>query len=144
MIEQLYRASAAGVKIKLLIRGMCSLICETPGLSDNIQAISLVDKYLEHARVYIFHNGGEEIMWMSSADLMKRNLDQRVEVTFPVSNPEHRKTIRHILDLQWSDNQKARILDATQSNTRLANREGKSCRAQDAIYGYLKRLGQED
>ncbi|MFA0789264.1 polyphosphate kinase 1 [Microbulbifer echini] len=144
VIAQLYRASAAGVKIKLLIRGMCSLICETPGLSDNIQAISLVDKYLEHARVYIFHNGGEELLWISSADLMKRNLDQRVEVTFPVSNPEHHKTIREVMELQWNDNQKARVLDAEQSNTRLANAEGKNCRSQDAIYTYLKQLGESE
>ncbi|MFA0811539.1 polyphosphate kinase 1 [Microbulbifer epialgicus] len=143
VIAQLYRASAAGVKIKLIIRGECSLVCETPGLSDNIQTISLVDKFLEHSRVYIFHNGGEEVIWISSANLKKRCLDERVEVTLPVVDLEHRKLIRKIMDLQWNDNQKARVLDVKQTNTRLANRGGRDCRAQDAIYRYLKELPQQ-
>ncbi|WP_444928642.1 polyphosphate kinase 1 [Microbulbifer sp. SSSA002] len=139
VIEQLYRASAAGVTIRIIVRGMCTLVCETPGLSDNIRVISLVDKYLEHARIYIFHNGGNELTWLSSADLMKRNLDQRVEVTFPVLDSEHQATIRKIMELQWSDNQKARLIDAKQSNSKLANAGRKGCRAQDAIYRYLKK-----
>ncbi|MFA0811538.1 polyphosphate kinase 1 [Microbulbifer epialgicus] len=138
MISRLYCASAAGVKVRIIVRSMCSLVCETPGLSDNIQVISLVDKYLEHARVYIFHNAGEELMWLSSADLMTRNLDYRIEVTFPLTNSEHRRTIRKILEFQWSDNQKARIMDAKQSNRRIANNSLRGCRAQDAIYRYLK------
>jgi len=138
IVERLYRASSAGVKVRIIVRSMCSLVCETPGLSDNIQVISLVDKFLEHARVYIFYNGGEELMWMSSADLMTRNLDHRVEVTFPVSNSGHREIVRKILELQWSDNQKARVLDAGQSNRRLASNSSRSCRAQDAIYRFLK------
>lgn len=138
VVERLYRASSAGVKVRIIVRSMCSLVCETPGLSDNIQVISLVDKFLEHARVYIFYNGGEELMWMSSADLMTRNLDHRVEVTFPVSNSGHREIVRKILELQWSDNQKARVLDAGQSNRRLASNSRRGCRAQDAIYRFLK------
>ncbi|WP_323845529.1 polyphosphate kinase 1 [Microbulbifer magnicolonia] len=139
LIEHLYQASAAGVKVRIIVRSMCALVCQTPGLSDNIQVISLVDKYLEHARVYIFHNGGEERMWMSSADLMTRNLDHRVEVTFPITDAEHKKTVTQIMELQWSDNQKARVLDAEQSNTRIARNADKGCRAQDAIYRLLKR-----
>ncbi|WP_193161812.1 polyphosphate kinase 1 [Microbulbifer hainanensis] len=139
VIERLYRASAAGVKIRIIVRSMCSLVCETPGLSDNIQVISLVDKFLEHARVYLFHNGGDTQVWLSSADLMTRNLDHRVEVTFPVTDSEHRATIQKIMELQWSDNCKARVLDAQQSNTRIADNSAKGCRAQDAIYRYLKR-----
>ncbi|WP_444911591.1 polyphosphate kinase 1 [Microbulbifer sp. PAAF003] len=143
IIEQLYRASAAGVKIRIIVRGMCALVCETPGVSDNIRIISLVDKYLEHARVYIFHNGGDELMWLSSADLMKRNLDQRVEVTFPLMNPEHQATVRKIMELQWSDNQKARLIDAKQTNSKLANEGRKGCRSQDAIYRFLKQREAE-
>ena len=139
VIERLYRAGAAGVKVRLIVRSMCALLCETPGLSDNIRVISLVDKYLEHARVYLFYNGGEEQVWLSSADLMTRNLDHRVEVTFPVVDKRHRATIKEIMELQWRDNQKARVLDAEQSNTRIANHGGRDCRAQDAIYRYLKR-----
>ncbi len=138
MVERLYRAGAAGVKVRIIVRSMCTLVCETPGLSENIQVISLVDKFLEHARVYIFHNGGEELIWMSSADLMTRNLDHRVEVTFPIIQSVHRGIVRKILELQWSDNQKARILDAGQSNRRLASNTPRGCRAQDAIYRYLK------
>ncbi|WP_250464849.1 polyphosphate kinase 1 [Microbulbifer litoralis] len=140
VIERLYRASAAGVRIRIIVRSMCALVCDTAGLSDNIQVISLVDKYLEHARVYIFHNGGDEKIWLSSADLMTRNLDHRVEVTFPVTDEKHRATVRKIMELQWSDNQKARVLDAEQSNTRIASNTDRGCRAQDTIYRYLKRL----
>ncbi|WP_445357880.1 polyphosphate kinase 1 [Microbulbifer sp. ANSA002] len=139
VVDRLYSASAAGVKVRIIVRSMCTLVCETAGLSDNIQVVSLVDKFLEHARVYIFYNGGEEIMWLSSADLMTRNLDHRVEVTFPIMNTDHRETIRKILELQWSDNQKARIVDARQSNTKIANSGKKNCRSQDAIYRYLKK-----
>ncbi|MCO1334722.1 polyphosphate kinase 1 [Microbulbifer sp. OS29] len=140
LIALFYRASAAGVKIRLLVRGQCALMCETLGLSDNIKVVSLIDKYLEHARVYIFHNGGDEVMWISSANLKKRSLDQRIEVTYPVMNTEHYNTIRKIMELQWSDNQKARLIDAGQTNTQLANEGHKGCRAQDAIYRYLRNL----
>ncbi|MFC6633125.1 polyphosphate kinase 1 [Microbulbifer taiwanensis] len=139
LIERLYRAGAAGVKVRIIVRSMCALVCETPGLSDNIRVISLVDKYLEHARVYIFHSGGDESMWMSSADLMTRNLDHRVEVTFPIADEAHKRTVKKIMELQWSDNQKARVLDSEQSNTRIASNTEKGCRSQDAIYRYLKR-----
>ncbi|SDJ97449.1 polyphosphate kinase 1 [Microbulbifer yueqingensis] len=139
VIERLYRAGAAGVRVRLIVRSMCSLVCETEGVSENIQAVSLVDKFLEHARVYMFHNGGDEQVWLSSADLMTRNLDHRVEVSFPVRDPAHRQTIRDIMELQWRDNRKARVLDADQGNTRIANHAARGCRAQDSIYRYLKK-----
>ena len=139
VIDRLYQANAAGVRVRLIVRSMCSLVCETAGLSENIRVISLVDKFLEHARVYIFHNGGEEKVWLSSADLMTRNLDHRVEVTFPVDDETHRETVKKIMELQWGDDQKARVLDAEQSNTRIANNTSRGCRAQDAIYRYLKK-----
>ncbi|WP_288132829.1 polyphosphate kinase 1 [Microbulbifer sp.] len=137
IIQALYRAAEAGVKVRIIVRSMCALVT---GVSDNIQVISLVDKYLEHARVYVFHNMGDPSVMLSSADLMTRNLDHRVEVTFPVTNPTHRRTVLDILELQWRDNQKARVLDSNQSNTHIANRRSKKpMRAQDAIYRYLKK-----
>ncbi|MCK7598682.1 polyphosphate kinase 1 [Microbulbifer sp. CAU 1566] len=140
VVEHLYRASDAGVKVRIIVRSMCSLLCQSKGLSDNIKVISLVDKFLEHARVYAFHNGGEEKVYLSSADLMTRNLDFRVEVTFPLLSAEHRQTVLDILELQWQDNQKARLLDTDQSNGRIANRKSKrNVRSQDAIYRYLKK-----
>ncbi|WP_308365868.1 MULTISPECIES: polyphosphate kinase 1 [unclassified Microbulbifer] len=139
VVERLYRAGAAGVRVRIIVRSMCALVCETPGLSENIRVISLVDKYLEHARIYIFHNGGDEQVWLSSADLMTRNLDHRLEVTFPLHSPGHRETVKKIMELQWSDNRKARVLDAQQSNTRIANNTDRGCRAQDAIYRFLKK-----
>ncbi|WP_255463444.1 polyphosphate kinase 1 [Microbulbifer sp. YPW1] len=140
IIQHLYRAGAAGVQVRIIVRSMCALLCQTKGLSDNFKVISLVDKYLEHARVYAFHNGGNEQVYLSSADLMTRNLDHRVEVTFPLLRAEHRETVMEILELQWQDNQKARVLDADQSNGRIANRNSKrDVRSQDAIYRFLKK-----
>ncbi|GAA5524836.1 polyphosphate kinase [Microbulbifer aestuariivivens] len=136
LIERLYRAGAAGVRVRIIVRSMCALVVDAV---ENIQVISLVDKFLEHARVYIFHNGGDERIWLSSADLMTRNLDHRVEVTFPIVDQHHRQTVKQIMELQWCDDQKARVLDADQSNTRIAAFCDRGCRAQDAIYRYLKR-----
>lgn len=140
VVEYLYRAGAAGVRVRIIVRSMCALLCQVKGLSDNIEVISLVDKYLEHARVYAFHNGGEQLVYLSSADLMTRNLDHRVEVTFPLLLEEHKKTVLDIMELQWQDNQKARVLDADQSNGRIANHKSKrNVHSQDAIYRYLKK-----
>ncbi|MFV8784289.1 polyphosphate kinase 1 [Microbulbifer sp. SA54] len=140
LIERLYQASSAGVQVRIIVRSMCALLSQTRGLSDNIKVVSLVDKYLEHARVYVFHNGGDQQVLLSSADLMTRNLDHRVEVTFPLLDTRHRETVLAILELQWQDNQKARVLDANQSNTRIANQKSrKNVRAQDAIRQYLKK-----
>ena len=95
MIRMLYQASQAGVKIDLIVRGICSLRPGVPGLSDNIQVISVVGRFLEHSRIYYFHNHGKEIIYLGSADLMPRNLNQRVEVLFPVEDPN---LIRHLRD----------------------------------------------
>lgn len=113
MIAQLYEASQAGVKVDLLVRGMCSLCPGAPGISENIRVVSIVGRFLEHSRVYCFNNGGDEEVYMGSADMMQRNLDRRVETIFPVMDPVLRKLIRHdVLALQLKDNVKARDLDS--------------------------------
>lgn len=116
IIDNLYEASNAGVKIKLIIRGMMSLVPGIKKQSENIKAIGIVDRFLEHSRFMIFCNGGDEIVYISSADLMPRNLDHRIEVTCPVFDKKIKAEFRKIFDLQWSDNVKARIFDESQSN----------------------------
>ena len=116
IIQKLYEAGKAGVKINLIVR---SILCMSPGvkgLSDNISAISIVDKYLEHARVYIFANGGKEKMFMGSADMMTRNLDSRVEVVFPVYSKHIQEEVMAMINIQLSDNTKSRILEEFQIN----------------------------
>ncbi|HEY0667991.1 MAG TPA: polyphosphate kinase 1 [Sphingobacteriaceae bacterium] len=134
---RLYQASNAGVKIKIIVRGMCCLVPGIEGFSTNIEVFSIIDKYLEHARVWIFANGGKELLYLSSADLMTRNLDHRVEVGFPVLDPDIRKEIRDIIDIQLKDNTKSREINMLNNNK--YRKKGKvSYRAQEDIYTYLK------
>ncbi|MHB9030474.1 MAG: polyphosphate kinase 1 [Candidatus Latescibacterota bacterium] len=116
IIDKLYEASAAGVKISLLVRGMCSLIPGMKGLSENITATSIVDRFLEHSRVYAFCNGGEERCFIGSADLMPRNIDRRIEVLCPIYDRDIRKEIRDYLDIQLRDNVKARLFTSEKDN----------------------------
>lgn len=136
MIEKLYEASQEGVKITLLIRGICCLRPQVEGLSDNIQVIRLVDRFLEHARVYLFHNNGEEEMYLASADWMQRNLHRRVEVAFPVIDVTIKKEIKQMLDFQLADNVQAVVLDKNLQNVSVSSSE-KELRAQEAIYWWL-------
>lgn len=133
MIEKLYEASCAGVKIKLIIRGICCLVPGIKDLSENIEVISIIDRFLEHARIYIFGNDGKEKMYLASADWMTRNLDRRVEVVFPIYDSEVNKELRGVIDLQLADNVKSRIVNADQDNTYVKN-EGEKIRCQLAIY----------
>ena len=135
---KLYEASQAGVQIRLIVRGMCSLKPGVAGISDNIEAISIIDRYLEHPRVYVFHNRGEPEYLIGSADLMTRNIDYRVEVLCPVKDPAVQRQLQDILDLQWHDNVKARVLNATQDN-RMVERAPKTSalQAQESIHRYL-------
>jgi polyphosphate kinase len=112
IIEALYAASQAGVSIKLNVRGICALRPAVPGLSETIEVISIVDRFLEHSRVYYFANGGDEQVYLASADWMSRNLDKRVELMFPVENPEHKGTVIYALRAMFRDNVKARCLRA--------------------------------
>ena len=116
IIKKLYEASQAGVQIDLIIRGFCCLVPGVSGLSENIRVVSIIDRFLEHARVYIFANGGKEKLFLASADMMTRNLDRRVEVVFPIYDELVRSQIRTVIDLQLADNTKARIINAEQTN----------------------------
>ena len=139
MISNLYEASQAGVKITLIVRGICSLVTEIEGYSDNIKAYSIVDKYLEHARVFIFANNGNEKVYITSADWMSRNLDSRSEVAVPILDPETKKQIKDIINIQLSGNTKVRILDRLQQNIYVKAKPGqKKVRVQDETYNYLK------
>ncbi|MBR1390954.1 MAG: RNA degradosome polyphosphate kinase [Lachnospiraceae bacterium] len=110
IIAALYDASVAGVKIQLLVRGICCLKVGIPGISENIHVRSIVGNYLEHSRIFCFYNDGQEEIYMGSADWMPRNLDRRVEIIFPVEDPELRKRVLHILEVEFADNVKANIL----------------------------------
>lgn len=110
MIAALYEASAAGVKIELIIRGICGLKVGIPGISDNISVRSIVGNFLEHSRIFYFYNNGQEDVYMGSADWMPRNLDRRVEITFPVENPDLKQQVIHILTTELEDNVKAHVL----------------------------------
>jgi polyphosphate kinase len=140
IIEKLYQASQAGVKIELIIRGMCSLLPGIKGYSENINIISIVDRYLEHARVWIFGNKGAEKIYLSSADLMTRNLDHRLEVGFPILDPLIQLQIRDIIDLQLRDNTKARIIQPNGLSPRKKPKKNNIFRAQTDTYTYLKNL----
>ncbi len=137
IIQQLYRASDAGVDVRIVVRGICSLIPGKPGLSENIQCISILDRFLEHSRVYCFYNGGKEDMYISSADLMARNIDYRVEVTTPIFDAEIRKQLNDHFAILWSDNVKARCIDG-EGNNRYRTNDQPPVRAQMALYEYLK------
>lgn len=138
IIKKLYEASEAGVPVRLLIRSMFSLIPGVPDLSSNIQAASIVDKFLEHTRIFLFCNGGEDAIYITSADLMPRNLDRRVEVTCPIYDPELRLELKSFLDIQFKDNVKSRILDKDLLNEFVDPAGQKHVRAQWEIYKYLK------
>lgn len=147
LIIQLYRASRAGVKIRAIIRGMCSLRAGVEELSENIEIRSIVDRYLEHPRVYWFHQGGQEDLYIASADLMTRNLDNRVEAATPVKDADARADVMKVMKLQWQDRAKARIVDADQKNQYLCDiekpRKKRLLRSQVAIYRYFKRRTYE-
>ena len=142
LINKLYQASNAGVKITLIIRGICSLVTGVRNQSENITAISVVDRFLEHPRVSIFENNGQPKVYLSSADWMGRNLDQRIEVTCPVYDPSVKQSIIDIITIQLSDNTKARAIDTKQTNQYQLKVEVPKTRSQVAIYHYLKKQQQ--
>ncbi|UDG81672.1 Polyphosphate kinase [Candidatus Profftia lariciata] len=143
LISRLYAASSAGVKIRVLVRGMCSLIPNILGVSENIQVISIIDRFLEHARVYVFQNKGDPLVYLSSADWMTRNIDYRIEVAVSLLDPSLRQLVLDLLELQFNDTVKARLLDKDLSNHYVPRGNRRKLRSQLAIYNYLKALQQE-
>ena len=134
IIELLYKASKVGVKIQLLVRGMCSLM---PDKYPNIEAYGVVDRLLEHSRFFIFANGGDEKVFLSSADLMTRNLDRRVEIICPVYDERIKKIISKLFEIHYNDNVKARIIDNDMYNRFVPANGEKPFRSQEEIYNFL-------
>jgi polyphosphate kinase len=142
LINKLYKANNVGVKIEMIIRGICSLIPSESGMSENIQAISIIDKYLEHSRFFIFGNGGDEKYYLSSADWMIRNLDNRVEVATPIYDPHIQKEIKDFFNIQMNDIKKARIINKYQDNSYRESASKTNGRAQEDVYYYLKKMSK--
>jgi polyphosphate kinase len=138
MMHKLYEASQAGVKIKLIIRGICGMKAGIPGLSANIEGVSIVDKYLEHSRIFVFSNSGNPRYFISSADWMPRNLNRRIEVAVPIYDPEIQQELLEMLLIQLKDNSKARILDASLRNEYQRLHPDMKFRAQEDYYNYIR------
>jgi polyphosphate kinase len=134
IIESLYAASRAGVRIKLNIRGICALRPGVPGVSETIEVISVVDRFLEHSRIYSFLNAGDEQVYLASADMMTRNLDKRIELMFPIEHAAHKQIVMHALRAMFRDNVKARRLDADGVYRPVVAAEGEPvCRVQQSL-----------
>lgn len=144
IIEALYEAAAAGVKIELIVRGICCLRIDVPGIDHNIEVRSLVGNFLEHARIFYFENAGKPEIYMGSADWMPRNLERRVEIMFPVEDPDLKADVKHILDAQLADTVKARILQENGTYTRVDKRGKAIFCAQEAFCDeYVKRANSK-
>ena len=138
VIRKLYEASSAGVKITCIIRGICALVPGIEGLSENITVRSIVGQYLEHTRIFVFNNGGDERYYISSADWMTRNIDRRIEVTVPIYDPEIQADLKFMLEAYLKDNQKARIIDALQRNKNVKSELNEKFNSQNEIYRYFQ------
>lgn len=138
MINKLYEASQNGVYIRLIVRGICCLVPGIKGMSDNIEAISVVDNYLEHSRIYIFANQGNPEVFISSADFMTRNIDERVEVTCPIYDPEIKQELLDVFEIGWKANVKARIHSESLENKYATSKGKKEFRSQQEMYNYYR------
>ncbi|MEL6813126.1 MAG: polyphosphate kinase 1, partial [Bacteroidota bacterium] len=138
MIDKLYDASRAGVKVQLIVRGICCLIPGVEGMSENIEVLSIVDKFLEHPRLYIFENAGDTKYYISSADFMGRNLDSRVEVSCPIYDDGIKQELMDTFDICWNDNVKARVISERQDNAYKRN-DKPSVRSQFQLYEYYQK-----
>lgn len=143
LISKLYGANNAGVKIRMIVRGMCSLVPGVEGVSENIEIISIIDRFLEHPRVLIVHNDGDPKVFISSADWMERNIDNRIEVTTPIRDTRIKQRIIDILNIQFTDTVKARRIDKEMSNSYVERGNRKKIRSQIAIYDYLKNVEKQ-
>ena len=144
IIDKLYEASQAGVKIRGIVRGMCSLIPNMKNLSENIKIISIVDRFLEHSRAMVFNNDGDPKVYISSADWMRRNMQDRIEIGVPILNPVLAQRIIHILEIHFKDTMKARIIDKLQNNSYVKRGNKRKIRSQVEIYQYLKGLEKQE
>jgi polyphosphate kinase len=135
MIEKLYEASCEGVSIQMIVRGICCLIPGVKGMSENIEVISIVDKYLEHPRVYMFDNSGNPKVYLSSADFMTRNIENRVEVAVPIYDSILKQEIQDVFEIAWNDNVKARKINGQEQNLFVVNGK-EEIRSQWKIYDY--------
>lgn len=142
IIDYLYEAGNAGVTVRLIIRGMISLVPGLKKISENIKGIGIVDRFLEHTRFMIFCNGGNEECFISSADLMTRNIEHRIEVTCPIFDKGIKNEMKKIFEIQWSDNVKARKLDASLSNQFVKSGK-KPVRSQIEVYNFLKKANEK-
>ena len=142
MINKLYSASKAGVKVDIIVRGICCLNPGVKGLSENISVTSIIDKYLEHARVYIFNNDGDELIYAASADWMKRNLSRRIEVAFPVKDEQSKQIIKEIIEIQLSDNTKARRILKNGEVSYVTNENEEKVISQNKIHDYLSGINK--
>lgn len=140
MIDLLYLASQHGVKIKLIIRGICCLVSGQEGLSENIESLSIVDRFLEHSRLYYFHQGGDQLIYLSSADWMERNLHFRIETAFPIYDDKLKAQIMKVIELQLNDNVKARSLDNDHINEYRQSESKRKIQSQIETYKYYKSL----
>ena len=138
VIDELYRASQAGVEIDLIVRGMCSLRPEVPGLSERIRVISIIDRYLEHARIFYFQNNGKPEYLLASADWMQRNFDRRVEIAFPVVEEQHQAMLKKILEIQLGDNVKGWRIEPDGSSVRRRSEGAPSARSQEQLYEFMR------
>ncbi len=143
IIEKLYEASQAGVKIELIVRGICVLIPGIPGVSDNITVRSIVGRFLEHSRIFWFRNGGREELYISSADWMPRNLNDRVELMVPIEDPEIKRRLKQMVDIELSDNQKAHIMQADGTWLKTISAENQLC-AQEYFQKIAEKRDAED
>ena len=143
LINKLYLASQAGVKINMIVRGMCSLVPGLEGISDNITIISIVDRFLEHPRVLIAYNNGDTKVFISSADWMTRNIDHRIEVATPIKDERLKQRIIDIINIHFTDTVKARRIDKEMSNRYVLRGNKKKIRSQVAIYDYLKHVEKQ-
>jgi polyphosphate kinase len=142
IIQELYAAGKAGVKILLNVRGICCLRPGVPGVSDSIRVVSILDRYLEHSRVFVFGNGGNPEVYLSSADWMPRNLDRRVELMFPLQQADLKERVIQIMRAQMSDNQKARLLKQDGTYERVAAGRSEPFRVQERLY--LQGIEEQD
>ena len=139
----LYEAAHAGVKIDLIVRGICQLKPGIPGVSENITVRSIVGRFLEHSRIFYFAGGGDERVWLSSSDWMSRNLNERVELLFPVDDPCHVERIKGILDLLLQDNRKAYIMKSD-GTYRKADKRARAVESQDELLRQARQASRRE